>query len=239
MIAMRRRWLSTVLIGGASILLLGCLAPVAVASIYDYPATYRGAMTTGGTVEFDVSADGATITRFQVTQAPNTCGSLFDATASGEFPIVDDSFSNGNPMAGLAFSGAFPAPQQAEGSLSYRIVNVRYDGCSNMTVSWTATTASSTPFPPPPAPGPPQTTIVSGPAAASSASDAVFRFRSSEPGSSFRCRLDRGGWRPCSSPQTYPKLMVGRHSLWVKAVGAARIADPTPARRSWRVLGGI
>lgn len=53
---MRSRWL-TVLAGGVAAL-LGFTAPPAVA--VDYPATYKGTTANGGTVEFDVAADGVT-----------------------------------------------------------------------------------------------------------------------------------------------------------------------------------
>lgn len=122
-----------------SALLLACLVPAAVAANYSYPATYKGTTASGGTVEFDVSADGASVTRFKATQVPMTCGMFFDATANGAFPIVAGSFSNGSPTTGLVFSGTFPAAGRAEGTVSYRIVNVRYDGCSSEAVSWTAT----------------------------------------------------------------------------------------------------
>ena len=150
---MRSRWLSTVLTGGASALLLGCLASPVVAA--DYPATYKGTTASGGTVEFDVSADGATLTGFRATQVPMTCSMSFDATADGAFPIVDGSFSNGSPVAGLVFSGTFGAAL-ATGTVSYRIVNVRYDGCSSETVSWTATALGAPAAPPqvPPAGSP-------------------------------------------------------------------------------------
>jgi hypothetical protein len=143
---MRSRWLSTVLACGVSALLLGCLASPGVAA--EYPATFQGTTANGGTVEFDVAADGATVTHFRATQVPMTCGISFDATVDGAFSIVGGSFSNGSPTTGLVFGGTFQAAQLAAGTVSYRIVNVRYDGCSSETVSWTATAPSAPPAPP-------------------------------------------------------------------------------------------
>ncbi|HEY3434067.1 MAG TPA: hypothetical protein VGK41_00300 [Solirubrobacterales bacterium] len=57
---------------------------------------------------------------------------------------------------------------------------------------------------------------------------ARFWFSSSEPGG-FLCRLDKGPFKPCSSPRAYKHLKSGRHTFKVKAVDAAGNVDPTPA----------
>ncbi|HWM64295.1 MAG TPA: hypothetical protein VNP96_09950 [Solirubrobacterales bacterium] len=137
---MRSRLLSTVLAGGVTAL-LSLAAPTAVAA--DYPATYKGTTANGGTVEFDVAADGVTVTRFAATQVPITCDMTFDASVEGTIPVVGGTFSNGSPQTGLVFGGFFQADHLAAGTVSYRIVNVRYDGCSSQTVSWTASTQST------------------------------------------------------------------------------------------------
>jgi Ca2+-binding RTX toxin-like protein len=62
----------------------------------------------------------------------------------------------------------------------------------------------------------------------------AFRFASSEPGSSFRCRLDSRPFRRCSSPRAY-FVRVGSHRFRVFAVDAAGNRDPTPAQFSFRV----
>lgn len=63
---------------------------------------------------------------------------------------------------------------------------------------------------------------------------AKFTFTSSEPGSTFRCRLDRGAYRTCSA--TFSKRVKrGRHVLRVMAVDAAGNADATPAVYRWVV----
>ncbi len=56
----------------------------------------------------------------------------------------------------------------------------------------------------------------------------TFRFASSEPGSSFRCRLDSQPFRFCASPRTYV-VRPGRHTFRVTAIDPAGNADPTPA----------
>lgn len=63
---------------------------------------------------------------------------------------------------------------------------------------------------------------------------AVFRFASSERGSSFRCKLDRKPYRPCVSPRAY-LLKRGRHTVRIFAIDASGNADGTPALLSLRV----
>jgi hypothetical protein len=62
----------------------------------------------------------------------------------------------------------------------------------------------------------------------------VFRFASSESGSSFRCKLDGKPFRPCASPRAYA-LPVGIHAIRVFAVDSAGNADRTPALFKVRV----
>ncbi len=50
---------------------------------------------------------------------------------------------------------------------------------------------------------------------------ATFGFRSAEPGSTFRCRLDRKPFSACHSPRTYRGLAAGRHTFQVVAIDAA------------------
>jgi len=58
---------------------------------------------------------------------------------------------------------------------------------------------------------------------------AGFGFESTEPGSTFRCRLDRKPFAACRSPRAYRNLPFGPHTFKVAAVDAAGNADPTPA----------
>jgi hypothetical protein len=212
------------------------LVASAPAANVSHPATYTGTAATGGTIEFDVSPDGTEVTRFALKGVPvPPCG-----TISGQTPrrvaIVNDSFSNSLGL--LHFSGSFPAPQQAQGALSYH----RKDGsCDSQAVSWTAATAvpPDAPVPPPPPPPPadeisPNTKIESGPSGTVRKRRAILRFTSTETGSDFRCRLDRRPWRPCETGWSYRGLKDGRHVFKVKAIDAAGNVDPSPAKRSWR-----
>ncbi len=97
-------------------------------------------------------------------------------------------------------------------------------------------TPTPEPEPTPPADTtPPETTIASGPGSSTTATTASFAFASSEPGSSFACRLDSGAWTSCASPAAYSSLALGSHEFAVRATDAAGNADATPATRSWTV----
>jgi DNA-directed RNA polymerase specialized sigma24 family protein len=84
----------------------------------------------------------------------------------------------------------------------------------------------------------PDTTITEHPRVSSRDTSPTFTFRSSEPGSSFECRLDAGAWRSCSSPKTYHGLANGSHVFRVRARDASGNADRTPASWSWTIHGG-
>lgn len=88
---------------------------------------------------------------------------------------------------------------------------------------------------PPPADAiPPRTTIVRR-TLKPAKRRATFAFRSSEPGSRFRCKLDRRAFAPCRSPKTYKNLRAGRHVFRVAALDAAGNVDSTPATARFSV----
>jgi len=90
---------------------------------------------------------------------------------------------------------------------------------------------------PPPIAGdtdPPETTITKGPKKKSKKKKAKFEFASDEPGSTFQCKLDKGGFEPCDPAETF-KVKRKKHQLQVRAVDPAGNVDPTPAERSWKV----
>jgi hypothetical protein len=82
----------------------------------------------------------------------------------------------------------------------------------------------------------PETTIASGPAATTTATDATLAFASSESGSTFSCKLDAGRWSRCRPPRSYTGLAVGGHQFAVRATDKAGNVDTTPAAWSWSVV---
>jgi len=58
----------------------------------------------------------------------------------------------------------------------------------------------------------------------------AFAFRSNRPGSSFRCRLGDGDFRPCQSPRSY-RIGPGGHTFAVRAVSPGGEAGPPATAR--------
>jgi large repetitive protein len=82
---------------------------------------------------------------------------------------------------------------------------------------------------------PPETTIVTSPPAQTTDRTGDFTFESSEPGSTFQCRVDLGAFAACTSPFATPTLTDGTHLFQVRAIDRAGNIDPTPASYSWIV----
>jgi len=80
----------------------------------------------------------------------------------------------------------------------------------------------------------PQTTIVSGPKKKTKSKTATFEFESNKAGSTFKCSLDDGKFKSCSSPETYKKLKPGKHHFEVRATAAGK-TDASPATYSWKI----
>jgi hypothetical protein len=57
---------------------------------------------------------------------------------------------------------------------------------------------------------------------------AKFTLASSEPNSTFECRLDKGQFVPCGADLKTRKLNAGRHTVFARATDAAGNTDPTP-----------
>ncbi|HKF83548.1 MAG TPA: hypothetical protein VKB23_11370 [Solirubrobacterales bacterium] len=84
----------------------------------------------------------------------------------------------------------------------------------------------------------PLTKITFGPAAKTRKRRPVFRFTDTtgQPGTKFRCRVDRGRWSGCGSPTKLKRLSLGRHVFRVEGVNAAGIWDERTASRSFKVV---
>jgi Divergent InlB B-repeat domain len=84
---------------------------------------------------------------------------------------------------------------------------------------------------------PPNTTITGGPSGETTDSTPTFTFASSEPSSSFSCQVDSEPAVACASPYTTGELTEGLHTFSVTATDAADNTDPSPASRSFTVVG--
>lgn len=99
-------------------------------------------------------------------------------------------------------------------------------------VSVPGATTSDTP---PPDATPPQTVLTQKPEVFSNTVSPRFGFASSDPNSTFECKLDGADYRSCTSPKQYFLLAEGEHTFAVRATDAAGNTDQTPAEHTWIV----
>ncbi|MCD6015847.1 MAG: hypothetical protein K0R88_1931 [Solirubrobacterales bacterium] len=95
--------------------------------------------------------------------------------------------------------------------------------------------------PPPPPPPPadasaPETQITKDAPNKTEKTKLKFRFKSSEPNSTFECKLDKRAWKLCRSPKKLKQLDEGKHKFKVRAIDAAGNTDRTPAKDKFRVV---
>jgi polysaccharide biosynthesis protein PslG len=69
---------------------------------------------------------------------------------------------------------------------------------------------------------PPQASITAGPGNGGFTRDSTptFSFASSEPGSTFECKVDATSFKGCSSPYTLLRLPDGTHAFYIRAIDA-------------------
>lgn len=84
---------------------------------------------------------------------------------------------------------------------------------------------------------PPETRITQHPPKMDTVNAVSFKFRSDEPGSKFRCKIDKKPFRGCEPPKGY-QLPNGRHVFKVKATDPSGNTDPTPAKFAFQILRG-
>jgi hypothetical protein len=86
--------------------------------------------------------------------------------------------------------------------------------------------------------GPPATRSLSGPGVATSDTTPTFDFMSSDPGSTYECRLDSSDdldWADCPRGITVGPLSEGQHVFEVRAKDVDDNLDPTPLRYEFAV----
>jgi hypothetical protein len=82
----------------------------------------------------------------------------------------------------------------------------------------------------------PKTRVTMGPSGKTTDRTPTIKFRSSEAGSKFKCKLDHRKFTTCDSPKTYEKLHRGKHIFSVQATDRAGNADSSPARRAFKIV---
>jgi hypothetical protein len=84
--------------------------------------------------------------------------------------------------------------------------------------------------------GSPNTKIKKRPKNRSHDTTPTYRFKATEAGSTFKCKIDHKKCRKCKSPKTYHGLDPGKHVFKVKAIDADGNVDKTPAKDKFKIL---
>lgn len=80
-----------------------------------------------------------------------------------------------------------------------------------------------------PGPQPPPETAIVKSAFNQHTRIARFRFSSTVEGSAFQCKLDKGAFKPCTSPKAYKHLKPGHHAFRVRALAPSGLLDESAA----------
>jgi Bacterial Ig domain/Bacterial cadherin-like domain len=150
-----------------------------------------------------------------------------DTDIDGGTKAVASNTAPAHGSANVAAGGTGVTYQPGAGYCGPDSFSYSLNGGSSATVSITVTCAPDT--------AAPNTSFGKKPANTTRNRRAKFRFRSTEAGSKFACKLDRKPFRPCPATKTFV-VRPGRHTLRVRATDAAGNVDRTPAIYRWRVL---
>jgi hypothetical protein len=179
----------------------------------------------GGTLQAEIT-DASTYDRLSVNGAATLGGTLAIVNDGAFTPALTNTFGL---VTTASRTGQFAAlTGDTVGTRRYRASYTA--GGMGLCVSDASRTACG-----PPDTKKPQTTITAGPGASTRSTTATFRFKSSESGSTFKCKLDKGAWKTCTSAKTYRNLRKGAHTFQVRARDKAGNVDATPAKRTWRI----
>ncbi|MFI5026678.1 MAG: hypothetical protein ACHQCI_08020 [Solirubrobacterales bacterium] len=209
-----------------------CSSPKAFGGLADGPHAFAvRAIDLAANVDPDPASRSFTVD----TTPPDTTISGGPSGATNN-PNPSFTFTSPDPGAGFRCSldGAGYAPcssPQSYSSLSDRAHTFRVE----------AIDAATNPDPTPASAAftvdtaPPQTTLHSGPKRIKKGKNASFWFSSSEPSSTFECRLDAKRFAPCKSPQKLIKPRKGVHTFEVRATDVLANVDATPAEWTFKV----
>jgi Ca2+-binding RTX toxin-like protein len=171
------------------------------------------------------------------SRPPNPSGgaSVTFAFAADEAATYECSLAGPRPSGAAACASGIAFPGLPDGDYTFSVAPTDQAGNVGDPVaySWRVDNSIDKPPPPPVDRTPPQTRIARGlpkqlRAGRTGRRRVVLRFSSSEAGSRFVCRLDRGRAARCASPRAYT-IGIGAHVFRITATDAAGNSDPTPA----------
>ena len=82
---------------------------------------------------------------------------------------------------------------------------------------------------------PPSTRLTKKPKSKTTDRTPTFKFKSSPAGATFKCKLDKGSYEACTSPETTRKLKRGKHTFSVRAKNQNG-TDASPAKATFEVV---
>lgn len=173
----------------------GCATPL-------FPGVYSRVLagrewideTIAGNIRLDLQKSGVGSGTVTSDPAGIACGS----TCSAYFPQGGTVTLTATPAAGSTFTG-WSGDCSGTGTCEVTMDSTRQVGAAFTRAA-------------------PAVSLTARPAKKTRSNRATFRFRSSQSGSTFRCRLDGKSWGRCSSPKTYRNLKRGRsHTFRVRA----------------------
>ena len=173
----------------------GCAQPL-------YPGVYSRVLagrewiteTIDGNIRLDLSLSGVGSGTVSSDPAGIDCG----ATCSAYFAQGTTVTLTATPAAGSTFTG-WTGACSGTGSCEVTLDSIEQVGAGFTRAA-------------------PVVSLTARPAKRAARRKATFRFKASQSGSTFRCRLDGKSWGRCSSPKTYRNLKRGRkHAFRVRA----------------------
>jgi subtilisin-like proprotein convertase family protein len=187
-------------------------------------------------VELTSPDNSTTVRLIEHVGGPNNGGDdIVDTVFDDEAPTVIGSGASAAP-----YTGSF-RPQgdqlsrldgkQQQGTWKLRVSD-RYENDTGSLLGWSLIIRTAQCDPNVIAP---ETSIQATPPALVSSRTASFTFGSPRPNAQFQCRLDRGDFKPCSSPQQFGNLPEGDHTFEVRAFDQYGNIDGSPALYSWTV----
>lgn len=199
---------------------------------------FQGAGTTWTPVVEDQRTIAGTLTQFDV-RIPVAGGEQIGMRIPGATPGCLYQTSLASDLIGVAVVAPLGVPTPFVGAPGYRFnvaVDVEpdadKDGFGDETQDACPTDAARQgPCPDTTAP---QTSIRKHPAKKTGKRKARFTFSSSEPGSSFECKLDKKPFKKCASPFR-KRVGPGHHSFRIRARDAAGNRDASAAKFGWTV----
>jgi hypothetical protein len=155
----------------------------------------------------------------------NSSSATFAFSAADTTPVTFRCRLDGggwSPCASLAsYSGLADGSHTFQVQATDEVGNVE---TSPPTVTWTVDTDK------------PLTSLSTTPPALTNSTSTSFAFSANDTTPvTFQCRLDGGGWTPCTSPASYSGLGQGSHTFQVQATDEAGNVEATPTTYTWTV----